>query len=577
MLAFHAGERLPGGFLGVDLFFVLSGYLITRLLLAEHERSGRIDLGAFWARRARRLLPALLALMPAIALFARFEARPADLAALRWDGLATLGYVANWRAALSSRSYWELFSAPSPLQHTWSLAIEEQFYVLWPILVLLALRIKGRRALVALIAATACASAVAMAALYDPERTARVYYGTDTRATGILFGALFATVRQRSAGGQRRAGHLHDALGVLGLAIIGAAWLRLDGRHPLLYRGGFWVTELAAVGLIASVTESPTGVVARVLSAPPLRLLGLVSYGAYLWHWPVAVVLTPERAGVSGAALELARFAATMTISFASYHLVEKPIREGHTRVSRSPLAAALGLAGGAGLLFAGTVPRPEPLTMAGIMDQRSLALAVRGEAPARVRIAFHGDSTANSLGWTMRGIRDPGVTVLLEGDDGFNLLRRDPPAWPTRPADVRVLLLGGAFLYGFHVGSQWTKACQTPWDSLFEAQLDKWLASAGDHAASLWVATVPYPLGPYDSPPYREQVDCINRTLRSVAAARRIRVLELGEMICPRGECRREHGGVKLRPDGVHYDLEGARELAREVLARLEGGAPKG
>jgi peptidoglycan/LPS O-acetylase OafA/YrhL len=133
VLAFHANGALPGGYLGVDLFFVLSGFLITRLLLAEHRATGRIDLWSFWVRRARRLFPALLALMPAIGLYATVVSTPAELAGIRADAVATLGYVANWHAILSDRSYWELFLSPSPLEHTWSLAIEEQFYVVWPL------------------------------------------------------------------------------------------------------------------------------------------------------------------------------------------------------------------------------------------------------------------------------------------------------------------------------------------------------------------------------------------------------------------------------------------------------------
>jgi peptidoglycan/LPS O-acetylase OafA/YrhL len=132
VLLFHGGH-LRGGYLGVDLFFVLSGYLITSLLLAESGTRGRIALGAFWSRRARRLLPALALMLIGVALYAKFVAQPADLRQIRLDGLATIGYVANWRYVLEHFSYWSLFTSPSPLQHTWSLAIEEQFYIVWPL------------------------------------------------------------------------------------------------------------------------------------------------------------------------------------------------------------------------------------------------------------------------------------------------------------------------------------------------------------------------------------------------------------------------------------------------------------
>lgn len=545
------------------------------MLVAEHARSGVIDLKAFWSRRARRLLPALVLLIPAVAVFARFYARPQHVDAIRWDALATLAYAANWRSALSSKSYWDLFSAPSPLQHTWSLAIEEQFYVVWPLVVAFVLKRRGPRGLGVLTLALAAASAAAMLALYTPDATARVYYGTDTRATGILAGALFALASSVHAPSGRT--WVLDAAGAVGLVVIGAAWVRLDGQHPWLYRGGFWLTEAAAIALLACAQAGRESLVGRALSLRPLRLLGTISYGAYLWHWPVAVALTSDRVGRSGLGLEAIRFATTMTIAALSYGYLEKPIREGRGAISRSPLAAVAALAGATALVLAGTVARPVPLTLSAVMDEKWVTLAVQGEPPPRIRVAVHGDSTANSLGWTLRGLRDPGLTVLLEGDDGFNVLRHEPPAWPDRPADARVLVLGGAFLYGIHVKGKWTKACHHQWNELFELKLDTWLASAGPRAERLWVATVPYPLGPYDSEPYRQEVDCINRSIRAVSAARHVRVFELGELVCPGGTCKQEFNGVKLRPDGVHYDLEGARALARQVLDHLEQGTPKG
>ncbi|RYE90039.1 MAG: acyltransferase, partial [Myxococcales bacterium] len=162
VLLFHADGALRGGYLGVDLFFVLSGYLITTLLLAEQASAGRIELGAFWVRRFRRLMPALLSLMPAIALHAWLLAAPGELPGLRADALATLGYVANWRAILAHKSYWDLFNAPSPLEHTWSLAIEEQFYVLWPLLVVAVLRRRSPRFLLGVTLALLTLSVAAM-------------------------------------------------------------------------------------------------------------------------------------------------------------------------------------------------------------------------------------------------------------------------------------------------------------------------------------------------------------------------------------------------------------------------------
>ena len=251
VLGFHAGDWLTGGYLGVDLFFVLSGFLITSILLAEHRAAGRIDLRAFWIRRARRLLPAVALLMPAIALYARFFAAPADRIRIRWDGIATLAYVANWRAIFAHRSYWDLFSAPSPLEHTWSLAIEEQFYVLWPLLVGAVLargRNAPRRMLVVSIV-LALASAIAMFVLFNPGATTRAYLGTDTRGAAILVGAALAAWMAPLDGAPKslRAVRAIDAMALVAAAGIGFAWFRLDGRSPFLYRGGFWLTEIAAL------------------------------------------------------------------------------------------------------------------------------------------------------------------------------------------------------------------------------------------------------------------------------------------------------------------------------------------
>src|SRR4051812_22136823 len=221
VVAFHLDEgRLTGGFLGVDAFFVLSGFLITTLLVLEWRRRAGIGLLAFWGRRARRLLPALLLLMLAVAIFAAIEVPTDELGRLRGDGIAGLFYVANWRFVASGQSYFDLFASPSPFRHLWSLAIEEQFYLVWPLITLGCLRLaRGRlRVLAGVAVAGVLASTVLMAVLYQSDDPSRAYYGTDTHAHPILIGVLLALVLIDRAGASPGARRAFDVAGVVALA-----------------------------------------------------------------------------------------------------------------------------------------------------------------------------------------------------------------------------------------------------------------------------------------------------------------------------------------------------------------------
>ena len=572
VLAFHANGALRGGYLGVDLFFVLSGFLITRILLAEQRATGRIELWAFWVRRARRLFPALLALMPAIGLYARFVAAPAELAGIRADAIATLGYVANWRAILSDHSYWELFRSPSPLEHTWSLAIEEQFYVLWPLVVFFVLTRFGARALFVVAAALAALSMLTMFVLFDPERTMRVYYGTDTRAAAILVGAAFACVARRTPGVGRVGASLRDTAGVLALAGLAWAWSAIDGRDFLLYRGGFWLTELASLVLLACALAGNGSVVARLFSLAPLRALGTLSYGAYLWHWPINLVLTAERCHVHGIGLHALRAGVTLAVASLSYRFLEQPIRRHGVPFGRARLVVPVAFATACLCVVIGAWPRPElRVANAPLPVVTSEARAVY--VPTRLRVRVIGDSTANALGWMIKSVAPPDVAVELRGKDGLNLIYADHIHWSdSNDADVTLVSVGGAFLYGIHVRGKWTEACHPRWNSLFEAGLDQHLAELASSKSQLWLATAPYPLGSYDNLPRRRQLDCVNRSLRKIAEKYpRFRWLELAELVCPKGECTREVNGLPLRPDGVHFDVAAASELGRDVLSRLD------
>ncbi|HYP87053.1 MAG TPA: acyltransferase, partial [Polyangiaceae bacterium] len=467
VLLFHADGLLPGGYLGVDLFFVLSGYLITSLLLAEQRATGRVELWAFWVRRCRRLLPALLALMPAVAAYGWFFARPDELAKLRSQALATLGYVANWQAIFEKRSYWGLFAAPAPLEHTWSLSIEEQFYVVWPIVVMLLLRRYSARAVLWLALSLTLGSMAAMLVLFSPADSSRAYLGTDTRMASILAGAAFAVVLAPGATLSARAARFVDPVGAVALAGLAFAWCKLPGTSAFLYRGGFWLCELAVLALIACAVRGEKSLIARAFSSRPLVWLGSISYGVYLWHWPVNVMLSEERSHLHGPLLQLLRIALSLAIALVSYRYLEQPIRRNGLPFGRPhyfvPASVAL-----AALLVAGaTYARDGSLPGVGV-----------SMTDARYRVVVFGDSTANSLGWGIRGLHREGVAVELLGKDGCTMLwdRCNSDQWAERArslrADATLIYLGGAFLHGFGAEGAWRTACYPEWDAKLEGAM---------------------------------------------------------------------------------------------------------
>lgn len=333
VLLYHADLPVRGGFLGVESFFVISGFLITALLLHDHATHGRVRLGHFWWRRARRLLPALLALLAGTALLAAVRA-PGELARLGGDTLAALAYVTNWHLIGGGQSYFDAAERPPLLQHLWSLAVEEQFYIVWPLLFAAGIARLGRRGLLALALLGAAASTGLMLALHDPGADpSRIYYGTDTRAGGILLGVALAFVwapGRAPAFAHRRAGAVLEAAGLAALAAMLVAYATLGERHPLLYRGGLPLVALLTAVLVAAATHPAARVLPRLLELAPLRWLGLRSYSLYLWHWPVFMLTRPGvDVPAGGMALQVARIGLAVALAALSYRLIELPVRRG--------------------------------------------------------------------------------------------------------------------------------------------------------------------------------------------------------------------------------------------------------
>ncbi|MEP7050515.1 MAG: acyltransferase family protein [Pseudomonadota bacterium] len=330
VIGFHAEiPDLGGGFLGVEVFFVISGYLITHLLLLEHAARARISLPRFWLRRARRLLPALFTLL-AMTLVAGLALASDTLRQTRSDAIAALLYVSNWWQVAQQRSYFMEVERPPLLLHLWSLAVEEQFYLIWPLL--LALLARHARRFVAPVALLGAAlSTLWMAHLFDPHLDpTRVYVGTDTRLSGLLLGSALAAwlPGPGRAGSATRASTVRELLALAGLAGLFWAFLRLDSHAPALYRGGLALVDLASCALIAGILV-PT-FAARALGARPCAWLGRRSYGLYLWHWPVFAVTRPELDIPWGAVwLVPLRLALTFALAEACYRFVETPVRQG--------------------------------------------------------------------------------------------------------------------------------------------------------------------------------------------------------------------------------------------------------
>jgi peptidoglycan/LPS O-acetylase OafA/YrhL len=555
VLSFHFGvPGAAGGYLGVDVFFVLSGFLITGLLLAELDRSGGIALRRFWGRRARRLLPGLCTMLLAVVVWT-VAVRGASVGG---DAVATLAYVANWRFVVAHQGYFAQFGPPSPLLHTWSLAIEEQFYLLWPLALLpVATRWGARGVRNLAVAGAALSAATCVALALTGAGTGRLYYGTDTRAQALLIGAAVAAAMALRGPGSRRT----PRVAMAGACVLAWSFHALTGTGTALYRGGFTVVALAAAAVVAGVVARPHTPLARALAARPLRAVGYVSYELYLWHWPVLLAVTRARTGLGGAELLGARTALTSALAVASYALIDQPLRARARRALPRlavPALAAVALTASVALVGVGggapPPPPPPPARLAAALrapapaapappapatgvqapgappagaTAASAATAVAvvaaptaaGAAPvatAPVRAVLLGDSVALTLG---DGLLDrqagSGVDVVDGGLIGCGVLGAGEVRvageatmetagcanWETgwrdlvgqvRPAVVAILV-GRWEVVDRVVDGRWSHIGEPAFDALLSAQLDRAIAAAASTGARVVLLTSPY------------------------------------------------------------------------------------
>lgn len=415
VVAFHL-DLLDGGFLGVDTFFAISGWLITWKLLGEQQTQGTVRLRRFWGGRLRRLMPASLLVLATIAVV--WPLLGIDVPTLQHDLRWALGWASNWGTINSGGDYWARFGNPSPVNHFWSLAIEEQFYLVWPLVLWAVARWARRpRRAVCIVAGVGAAASIAfMVWWFDPLAPTNTYMHTGARAHSLLIGAAAATITARQADGSLRFGRVARrtapvALGYAALVIATAA-----KQAEWLFRWGFPTFAVAATIVVVAVAD---GAGSSVLALRPMRWLGDRSYGIYLWHWPAILLLTPDRVHIDGWLLDVVRVAASVGCAAVSLRLLEAPIR--HRRVLpgwRTP--ASLAFAAAAVLVLAAvavpgpadtatasevTLPTVPPTTEPVATDTAPVSTEGEGATettaappPDPVRVLVVGDSTAVKL-----------------------------------------------------------------------------------------------------------------------------------------------------------------------------------
>lgn len=621
VMAYHFGASwLPGGFLGVDTFFVLSGYLITSLLLTEWARSGTIHFPGFWARRARRLLPALLIVLIAVSIWAYFEADKTQLGSIRLDSIWTLFYGANWRFIHSGQSYFAQFSEPSPLRHAWSLAIEEQFYLFWPLIAFTALRLgRGRpRVLAAVCVLGSAASIFLLGHFYVNSDPSRSYFGTDARASQLLIGCALAIVLMKWSPTSRFSRGAVQALGLTGAALCACAFALAHDRDSWLYYGGLPAFAVCTALLVAAIVQPTKNPLRGLLSLRPVRWIGQVSYGLYLWHWPVVVALSEPRTGISGWQLAALRLAVTFGAATLSYYLVELPIRHGHWLKSwRSRIAAPIGFALVAGVIVASTAnaePPPKYATakpgavLKNTGPPTTTATTPPVAVPVPTRWVLLGDSVANSIsdpfqleaaknGVTLGSITRPGcglVTLEVLLDNGQRIPGQQHCAATAanyetsavQQTSAQVALWFSSWELGDHlVNGSIVKFDSPAGDALIEDELAKALARFQTVGVTkLVLLTYPVRAEHSDRVVAPNAVDLrrpprMNSVFRRFAAKHPgdVVVVDLAKIVCPKGPpCPEYLDGVRLRPgDGAHFAPEGAQWLAprlfKAVLDALE------
>jgi peptidoglycan/LPS O-acetylase OafA/YrhL len=596
-LLFHA-NALKGGFLGVDLFFVLSGYLITGLLLDEGLGRGQISLSGFYTRRFRRLAPAL-ALVLIFTLAWSYLDAPAAIAPTAATQVGwSVVYLNNWYALFGHVGYWGAQATLLPLSHLWSLAIEEQFYLVWPLLLLLMIRVGARlRHFWWLAVVLAVLSAGWQWWVADHWGVNRAYLGTDTRFTALAIGAAVwvglamlaerrGVARERVRPGPRhqlgqRLGWLWGVAVVASVTVLTISWFTADLTKVSLFHGWLAGCSLAAGLLIAAVATNPTAWYDRFLALPPLVWIGRRSYSIYLWHFPIWDVFNSTTLHDSGVDLWTVRLVLTAVASLASYSLVELPIRR--SGFSGWKMSLGLGPVGATLLALALFVPPALPAALGSnpvVLGSGPSGGAVTTGASPSLRILVAGDSWARNMGYGLR-LADPAQrdSVIDLGIPGCGLLTPNSTGCSTQDESwvhserndrpTAALLMEGVFDEATAVLNDGpTAACAPGFEARYTKVLDTAIATLHGSAHMPVLVTTVRDFGNSRS------TTCMNRMIRAAVRREGATLFDLGRALCPHGNCVSTHDGQPVYDDTEHLAAAGQRWIGGLLLSSLRATA---
>ena len=601
---------LPGGWFGVDVFFVISGFLITALLLAEYRRRrGRIHLLGFWMARARRLLPALFLVLAAVLLAATFLTLPGRTGNVSGDVLATLGYVANWRFVLGDEAYFGQVASPSPVRHAWSLAVEEQFYIVYPLLLvgLLAL-IRRRTTLVGVLVLLSAGSALLMALLHEPGLDpSRVYYGTDTRAHQLLVGAAVAAFFSGGPGAVDREGvRAIDAwcrlLALPSLLVVLSAFWWAGRAQSALFEGGAVPLSVLISIVLVAATSPDASIAQRVLAWEPLRRIGVVSYGLYLWHWPIVIFLNDEVLSVPTAARVTRQVTLTFLLSWLSYRFVERPVRREGIRalIPRLPRTSSTLAWAMVPALVVGALTMPAAArTVAPTLDGSGEVTVPEADyrpGNEMTSVTFIGNSVPRSLITRFRASSHPDLRL----DDATNI-GCDPldapkyvdgvaqpegdgcPEWrdgwdeevAEEQPDVVLFFVAQSMVTDRTVNGRVVEFGSDAWVDLVEDGLDRAEEASGESEFAL-INLACHSMPTFGNEEIErvndiEYVRTLNETVADWAEREDVPVLDQYSLLCPDNAYRSTINGVPLYEDSIHFTSRSAPVFWRWLAPRIQ------